>query len=288
MSLRYEHAKIIDGIYQEFLGRGADADGIRYHLGFFTELGLYKGTQKSIEILMNSDEFQENKAHKNKIKIESGCKLINGQPVSHLVSLGSHCLPAIILRKYGLKRSTTPFDWCYAPPSMVAHCIEDNFKSFMDKENIISVMDGRKSVNRYYWPESIHHNFPHHDLNRADDYERFERYVGRFNSILDSKESKLFFVVTRKMYDLEADFDRLKSSILSRTSNFKLIGVQLGNDEKMENKFSMQTISSDVYGDLYRFNSRSIEEGRGEYEMTSDEISLLSLITDYRLELKEI
>ncbi|MXP53440.1 hypothetical protein FD737_10150 [Pantoea sp. Seng] len=286
MSLRYEQAKIIDGIYKEFLGRGADADGIRYHLGFFSELGLYRGTQKSIQILMNSDEFQENKAHKNKIKIDNGHKLINGNPVSHLVSLGSHCLPAIVLRKYGLKRETTPFDWCYAPPSMVTHCIDDNFETLLNKDNIISVMDGRKSVNRHYWPESVHHNFPHHDLNRADDYERFKRYVSRFNSILDSKESKLFLIVTRKMYDLEGNFEKLKSSIRNRTSNFKLIGVQLGNDEEMENKFSMQTISYDEYGDLYRFNSRSLEEGRGEYELTSDEIILLSLITDYRLELQ--
>lgn len=282
----FESAKTIDSLYKEFLGRGVDPDGLRYHMQHFRKLGFSKGTQRSVNILMNSDEFQINKMHRGKIMINHGNKKINGKPVSHIISLGSHCLPALTLRKYGLKGKTLPFDWTYAPPIAVLDCLKNNFTSFIDNSNIHTIEKGIKSTNLKYWWDSKFHTFPHHDLNIQFNIEKFERYITRFNETLKSDDGKLFIIISRRMYDLNECFLSIRDVLLEKTNNFHLIGIQLINDINYQYKFGLSSVTSSENCELYNFSSRSLEEGFGQYQDASDELLLLSLITQFDLDLK--
>ncbi|WP_083764785.1 DUF1796 family putative cysteine peptidase [Sodalis glossinidius] len=66
----------------------------------------------------NSSELKDEKIQlqNNQLHINFGSKKINGLPISHVVSLGSHCLAASILKKYGLKKASFPFDWFFLVP----------------------------------------------------------------------------------------------------------------------------------------------------------------------------
>lgn len=286
MSERYISAKIIDNLYKEFLGRNVDPDGLRYHMNHFSKMGIAKGTQYSVSILMNSDEFQTNKMHRGKVIVKPDGKLINGKKVSHIISLGSHCLPALTLRKYGLKGKTLPFDWTYATPQVVVDCLSDGFSSFVDTSNIHTIIPGKKSTNIKYWWDSKYHTFPHHDLNKKEDELRFKKYIERFNLILSSTDAKIFFMVTRRMYNLSESFLKIRDALAKKTDNFHLIGVQLLSDDKYKYPIGLSQIINSNDCELYNFSSFSTEEGVGQYQCASDEMILLSLLTKFNIELK--
>jgi hypothetical protein len=48
-------------------------------------------------------------------------------------SLGGICHSAQLLKINELKKASYPFDWIFSSMSMVKHCIEDDFNTFLDK-----------------------------------------------------------------------------------------------------------------------------------------------------------
>lgn len=286
MSERYISAKIIDNLYKEFLGRNADPDGLRYHMRHFEELGVARGTQHSVSILMNSDEFQINKMHRGKLILKTDNKRINGNKVSHIISLGSHCLPALTLRKYGLKGKTLPFDWTYAHPKLVLDCLENGFSSLLNTSNIHTISRGIKSTNIKYWWDSKYHTFPHHDLNDHGELLKFERYANRFNEILNSGDSKIFLIISRRMYDLSSHIIKIKDALIRRTSNFKLIGIQLVSDDKYQYPVGLNEVFNDGVCEFYNFSSLSMEEGIGQFQSAFDEMIIISLLSRFEIDIK--
>ncbi len=50
-------------------------------------------------------------------------------------SLGNHCYAANMLKRMGIRRRKSPFDWIFSTPDMVAQCLEDRFLTFLDPAN---------------------------------------------------------------------------------------------------------------------------------------------------------
>ena len=53
------------------------------------------------------------------------------------VSLGSFCLSASILKSLNIKFESYPFDWVFAYPITIKHCIENDFKDFLSHEYLV-------------------------------------------------------------------------------------------------------------------------------------------------------
>lgn len=118
-------------------------------------------------------------------------------------SLGSFCYSAQLLRRNNLREESNPFDWLFSNIDMIKHCIEDDFKSFLDKSYYYSVnpaegSDEKRCQHRLYESDDKYPVFNHHDPLTIDEhYEHFVRSVDRFRKTLQSTEKKVFIHINK-------------------------------------------------------------------------------------------
>lgn len=122
-------------------------------------------------------------------------------------SIGSFCQSSQLLIRQGLKTESYPFDWIYSNFDVVKHCIEDDFKTFLDRSQYFYVpptprdpkLAGHSLYSTFieYKYETVPQGFfLHHDPRLDDkDYEYFERCVERFKDLIKSDDKKLFTYV---------------------------------------------------------------------------------------------
>lgn len=99
---------------------------------------------------------------------------------------------AHLLSRSGLRRFAGPFDWLFSTPQMIAHCLDDDFKKFLDRSQYEFVPpadrpDGKHGVchHRFYRDEfNVRFVFNHHNVLDEETFAHFVRSVGRFRSAL--------------------------------------------------------------------------------------------------------
>jgi hypothetical protein len=200
-------------------------------------------------------------------------------------SLGEMCLSATLLKNNGLKDASYPFDWIFSSVEMVKHCIEDDFKTFLDKSYYQTSDD--HSCNHLFYHNMIEHEtvgkvtFNHHNpLIKEEDYAYFKRCIDRFKNLLASSEEKTF-VLCEKLQP--ADFTNgLKEALEfvdfleKHTSNYKLIVIYL----HLKNEQSHQLINGKNLKFLV-FNSKSELTGI-TFANEEDDIYLNKLFNEIR------
>ena len=143
-------------------------------------------------------------------------------PEYKIISLGYRCTVAGILKKLGLKHESFPFDWLISRLSVIQHCIQDDFREFLNTENyqqkhtrtfsridIITeglICDEDIWANMYYQPiempnpiHTYHYRLAlnHHNIvGNVAHYEYFKRCVQRLRNELNTKTSKMFVHIT--------------------------------------------------------------------------------------------
>eukprot|EP00435_Cladocopium_sp_Y103_P068782 s1023_g32.t1 len=160
-----------------------------------------------------------------------------GNP-QHVLSLGTRCFVARSLQLMHWRTYAGPFDWIYSSAKMVRHCIEDDFRSFLDASELVKA--GHAWAHRGY-AQMLGRQvvFPHHcPLDR--DREHFQRAVRRCQQVLLSEERKLFvfmhLVTSRKelanVRDVESshgsnlrEVQELFKTLQSKVVNFHLLVV---------------------------------------------------------------
>ena len=60
-------------------------------------------------------------------------------PLCPVVSLGTTCLAAAVLRRAGISQAPMPFDWLTTTPAMIRHCIETDFAVLADPAQHVSL-----------------------------------------------------------------------------------------------------------------------------------------------------
>ena len=56
-------------------------------------------------------------------------------PAGIYSALGTHCFSSSFLRRLGVREWSGPFDWTFSSLPMVAHCVADDFKTFLDRSH---------------------------------------------------------------------------------------------------------------------------------------------------------
>jgi len=134
----------------------------------------------------------------NKIGKESILKAIvkqkeisewRGNQESKLVSLGENCNSAWYLKESNNKEASYPFDWIFSSAEIVLHTISDNFSSFMNREQIISL--GKKAGHKTYHNSLFNHRNP---LSSDENYSYYKRAVDRFIGLINSGEQVIFVI----------------------------------------------------------------------------------------------
>lgn len=161
-------------------------------------------------------------------------------------SIGTYCQSAECLVRYGLKEESYPFDWMFSSFDMIKHCIEDDFKSFLDKSQYYDIQKPEGHIDNLcghtlYSPMINFSDqgvkgctFPHRDpLNIEEDHQYYIRSVDRFRKLIKSDEEKVFIMFLKDFHFKDLN-DALRQStvfvnFLNRhIKNFNLIIVHYG------------------------------------------------------------
>lgn len=109
-------------------------------------------------------------------------------PYLHALSLGTHCYTACLLRRAGLRQFSGPFDWLFANPAMVRHCLETDFAVLLDRSLYEPVpLEARAHPEFYRCHHAYYRDtfgvsfvFNHHDVWQDEGYAYLTRCVARF------------------------------------------------------------------------------------------------------------
>lgn len=149
-----------------------------------------------------------------------------------LVSLGSHCYTSAMLRRWGLRPWAGPFDWLFSAPAMVAHCIDDDFRLLLDRDQYEPVPTDQRPagplVNRVHHREyrrifGVDYIFNHHDVHLDADYGYLTRCVQRFRAALDGQHPHAFVLTCWHNERVAGDIERISQAIRARSGIHRLI-----------------------------------------------------------------
>lgn len=113
--------------------------------------------------------------------------------INYACSLGGMCNSAELLKRNKFKTCSYPFDWIFSNCDTITHCLENDFKLFLDKSyytDSAHKWNDNQCGHTFYDPNM----FNHHDPRKNDDYNYYIRCVDRFRSMLKAKEPKLFVI----------------------------------------------------------------------------------------------
>lgn len=160
------------------------------------------------------------------------------------ISLGQNCLVSWYLKSLGLKTNSYPFDWIFSSPHIISDCIEDDFRSFLDKGYYSNRFFSNFNGHNKYHKKLFNHKRPY---SSTSDYDYYQRCVLRFgsaflssrpicfvvNDILDHEKrinwSTNFigeYAISKDKFDLS--FNRLVKLIRSRKSNVFFLVLKTG------------------------------------------------------------
>lgn len=160
-----------------------------------------------------------------------------------ICSIGSFCQSSKLLQQLELKEESYPFDWLLSNHKMVKHCIEDDFRTFLDKSQYTfiptSAYTHKVCGHKYYSTivDFTNENVPgavfmHHDLAQDEkDYEYFVRCVDRFRELIKSDEHKVFIYFSRNRPHSEnesalIEFLEFMEFLDEHVTNYNVIFIQ--------------------------------------------------------------
>ena len=111
--------------------------------------------------------------------------------IKHVCSLGFNCHASQMLKDNNLKLESYPFDWIMSNLDVVKKCLQDDFKTFLDKDAYVDLGLTKRCGHKIYCDNMfVHHN----PLHNNSDYDYFNRCVNRFRKLLSSNDDKLFII----------------------------------------------------------------------------------------------
>ncbi len=189
----------------------------------------------------------------------------------HFCSLGTLCHSSQMLKRNNFKKCSYPFDWIHSNCNIITHCLQNNFKIFLDKSYYININD-TKCGHSYYHERMFNH---HNPLNKKD-YTYFVRCVDRFKKILKKNESKLFILMYVNMNHNEIDKSIEFNKILSKfTSNYKLLVIY-----HQVNKFRKYTFEKKDNIHFLKLYTLSESDGK-EFKNEEDNMYLDNILKSY-------
>lgn len=289
-----QQTTLLDKLYREILDRPADNGGIETYTRVLQEFNVDAAVPKIVRSLLKSPEYlskSSQNAHLLLDKISGkGSRTINGRKVSHIISLGTHCLTGFYLKKYGMKRYSLPLDWLFSSPETVLHCFRDDFRTFLDRENYTSITKQRGSnepgANHQFYLEEhgVKDMFAHRDPCSIEDYQYFVAGVDRFRALKRNNEGKLFFMIVRPEYDASKHYAALADCIDALMPNSVFICVQLRVATGQVACHSMRCVEKSTDHAFYEFQPSSTEMGLG-FEDPIDDLALMRLIREFDFDL---
>jgi hypothetical protein len=216
-----EQREIVRALFRAALGREPDERRLPDYDRIF-ERPLPAAIQALAESLLASPEFGARMAWRGLPPHEAT------DDRAPIISLGTHCFTAALLRETGLRKFSGPFDWVFSDLRLVGHCILDGFKMLLDRSQYI-VRDDEGRCGHAFYSEAYNRPiiFNHHRVATDDrDYQKIVRAVDRFRNVLDAGGG-LFVVVTTCDRATEKAVSGLSDALHVATAGHRLIVVRV-------------------------------------------------------------
>ena len=204
--------------------------------------------------------------------------------INYVCSFGSLCQSAEILKQNNLKLCSYPFDWIFSSYTNIMHCIEDDFKVFLDKSYYINISQSRCGHSKYH-NRMFNHKNP---LINIDDYNYYVRCVDRFREMLKKQEPKMFVMIFINT-ETNSNSDIFKRNIIdfnnklsNYTSNYTLL-VIINYPNKQINHHVFTYTDNIHFLELYSLS----HSGGSSFHNNNDNIYLNNIIkSNYKFNIK--
>lgn len=137
--------------------------------------------------------------------------------IKYTCSLGPLCHSASILKLNNIKLCSYPFDWVFSSTFIILDCLNDDFKTFLDKKYYCDVTTkwNKRQCGHTKYDLNM---FNHKDPRTEEDYEYYKRCVDRFRSLIKNTDSKLFIKILINLN--EKDINDIKKSNIKFNNDF--------------------------------------------------------------------
>ena len=161
----------------------------------------------------------------------------NPAPFDHVISLGTVCYPAWVIKNAGQKKASYPFDWIFATPAMVLDILRDDFVKFLDPTfHVATSPEERPTPHDHVAGHNYYHDrfgvkfvFSHRDVTQPEHLAYYRRGVDRFRALLDTEDRKrLVMVCPGDRLASAAEFSALAREIDDRSRNAEVLVINLG------------------------------------------------------------
>jgi len=223
-------SEFVDILYKGILKRPADPEGHKFYSQLLRARGLSLDSAGDlVEAFVDSEEARNN------LFTRDALRFLDILPVyDEIISLGDHCLTSYLLKTYSLKKRSHPFDWLFSSPAMIAHCLDDDFKTFLDDSFYINANErddfssDLRTIHSYYRIKfGVNYVFNHHDLTCVEHYSYFLRCIERFRESARSNNNILYLLI----YDADAysfdDVILLSRSLYNFSLNYTFAAVEI-------------------------------------------------------------
>jgi len=208
----------VTSLYSGILGRDPDPSGLSHYLDSLGPRPRFRDACHVVRAFVTSKEAQAKREADAWAWRPVGPS--DQEPVRAILSLGTHCLTSQVLKTYGLKEFSGPFDWIFSNMRMVAHCIEDDFNIFLDPRYHEFVPPEKRIVpdanfceHRFYRDDyGVKTVFNHYDITDPEHHAYYTRCVDRFRRSLRADHRTLLVMLTPEHMMKPGDFDRLCSA----------------------------------------------------------------------------
>lgn len=228
--------QFLRALYGGLLGREPDPQGLQHHLQALHAQQADPARYQRLMALFADSAEARLLAERRAAPAGANAFLpdLSGVAFGHAVSLGSFCHAAMALKRAELRRWSGPFDWIFSNLAMAAHCLQDDFATFLDPAHWASVPVGERVTpeanrceHRFYRERfGVRFVFNHHDPAASEqDADYLRRCVARMRLALRSPAWKLFTVVQPGAVTLER-LQPLLAALQATTSNYVVLALQ--------------------------------------------------------------
>lgn len=258
----------VGDLYRGILMREADAVGAQKYTGILNSSRTFENAAEIMKAFIGSAE----RAHlEQSIRDSRSLRLSAVGGYAEVISVGSHCVTAGSLKRFGLKKSSYPFDWIFSSIPMVTDCLRDDFAKFLDRKyhrfvpvEFREVKTANHCDHTYYKDNfGVKYVFNHRDITSNEDFEYYKRCVDRMRHVLSSNKKVLFLALVKGVCSVE-DFEDL-SCVLDAYPHVDLKVVNVIDSDDLS--LSINITSSRGGDALYMFRSL---RGTGATYMDND------------------
>lgn len=145
---------------------------------------------------------------------------------SNFISLGSACLTASSMSKYGLRSCSGPFDWLVTDSlEWVLHYMENDFEDFLLKDNLERMAEYPKAFRDKASGFVFHHDYEYPFEEKYDELkDRYQRRTDRFNKATENPTCFLRSVINPDEIEyISREYEYINDVIKRKNSKSEII-----------------------------------------------------------------